>query len=214
MKKETFGNKEYIGEIYNSSGTSNTDKPIFQIKVNNTTYQTTKSTSNNTTTTNVSYEDEFRAKFDYAPGQYKVRIGFQGFSTFIDNENDPDNGKLVTYRSAENEFTVDMFWKISNTVNFAQIYKKINEDKTIQSISINTTDKFQNYMNTIRGTDASDTSQYMHFFIKNMVLHEAEHIPMFHPNVRIKIYSKAEDGSDTDVEAVGVRKVGAVIEYK
>lgn len=213
-KKETFGNKEYIGEIHNSSGTSNTDKPIFQIKVNNTTYQTTKSTSNNTTTTNVSYEDEFRAKFDYAPGQYKVRIGFQGFSTLIDNENDPDNGKLVTYRSAENEFTVDMFWKISNTVNFAQIYKKINEDKTIQSISINTTDKFQNYMNTIRGTDASDTSQYMHFFIKNMVLHEAEHIPMFHPNVRMKIYSKAEDGSDTDVEAVGVRKVGAVIEYK
>ena len=69
-------------------------------------------------------------------------------------------------------------------------------------------------MNTIRGTTPTDTNNYMHFFIKNMVLHEAEHIPLFHPNVRMKIYSKAADGSDTNVEAVGIRKIGAIIEYK
>ena len=72
-------------------------------------------------------------------------------------------------------------------------------------------------MNTIKGTTASDDSdydKYIHLLIKNMVLHEAEHIPMFHPNIRMKIYSKKSDGSDTDVEAIGIRKIGAVIEYK
>ena len=216
-KKETFGNKQYIGKIHNNTGTENNHRPIFQMKVNNTTYQSAESGSGDNITTNVSKDDGFGVKFDYAPGQYKVRIGFQGFSTLVDNANDTEHhNKLVTYRSAENEFTVDVFWKISNTVNFAQIYKKINEDKTIQSISIHTTEKFQDYMNTIRNTKKTDTtpSPYMHFFIKNIVLHEAEHIPMFHPNVRMKIYSKAADGSDTDVEAINVRKIGAVIEYK
>ena len=159
---------------------------------------------------------KFGVKFDYNPGQHKVKIGFAGYTTdTIKNPNDTvHNNKKITYRSAEVEFTVDMYWQISNTVNFAQIYKKINEDKEIKSISIHTTDKFQNYMNTIRGTTPTDTNNYMHFFIKNMVLHEAEHIPLFHPNVRMKIYSKAADGSDTNVEAVGIRKIGAIIEYK
>ena len=230
--KEILGNKQLVSKIY-AQGTNSQDGqetkgsqetqnsqeiyPILQFKVNDKIYSNPKTDENDHNADMYDATNQkFGVKFDYNPGQHKVKIGFAGYTTdTIKNPNDKiHNNKKVTYRSAEVEFTVDMYWKIANTVNFAQIYKKINEDKEIKSISIHTTDKFQNYMNTIRGTTPTDTNNYMHFFIKNMVLHEAEHIPLFHPNVRMKIYSKAADGSDTNVEAVGIRKIGAIIEYK
>ena len=224
--KEILGNKQLVSKIY-AQGTNSQDGqenqnsqeiyPILQFKINDKIYSNPKTDQDDHNADMYDATNQkFGVKFDYNPGQHKVKIGFAGYTTdTIKNPNDTvHHNKKITYRSAEVEFTVDMYWQISNTVNFAQIYKKINEDKEIKSISIHTTDKFQNYMNTIRGTTPTDTNNYMHFFIKNMVLHEAEHIPMFHPNVRMKIYSKAADGSDTNVEAVGIRKIGAIIEYK
>lgn len=212
---EVLGNKQLVTTMYkttteNNQTTTTSVKPTLQLK-------TLENVYSNASSNNAMYDSvnqQFGVKFDYNPGQYKVKIGFQGYTTdTINKSSDTEHhGKKVTYRSAEVEFTVDMYWVIENTVNFAQIYKKISEDKEIKSISIHTTEKFKDYMNTIKGTNA--TKKYMHFFIKNIVLHEAEHIPMFHPNVRMKIYSKAADGSDTNVEAVGIRKIGAVIEYK
>lgn len=219
--KEILGNKQLVTTIYHSTGANTQVKPIFQLKTDNAIYSNTYSSTSGSNHNNEMYDSsnqKFGVTFDYNPGQYKVKLGFQGYTTAqINNSSDTEhNGKTITYRSAEVEFTVNMYWVISNTVNFSQIYKKINEDETIKSVSIHTTNKFQDYMNTIRGTTKTDTtpSPTMHFFIKNMVLHEAEHIPMFHPNIRMKIYSKAADGSDTDVEAVGIRKIGTVIEYK
>ena len=218
--KETYGNKELMTSIYtdtaNNQGKSTTQiTPKLQMKVGTKTFSSVVDSTNVMSPEN---DTAFGVKFDYQPGQYKVKIGFQGYSVLVDNENDTTHhDKIVTYRSATNEFTVNMYWVISNVVNFAQIYKKINEDKEIKSISINTTDKFQDYINTIKGTtatDSNDYNKYIHLFIKNMVLYEAEHIPMLHPNTRMKIYSKKDDGSDTDGEAVAIRKIGAVIEYK
>lgn len=217
--KEVYGTKEFMTEVYtdvaNGNGQSETKiTPKFQVQIAGKTFS---SVSGNTNVMSIP-NDNFGFKFDYKPGQYQFKIGFQGYSVLVDNPSDTKHhGKIVTYRSASNAFNVNIYWVISNKISFAQIYKKINEDREIKSISINTTAKFQEYMNTIKGTTASsdtDYDKYIHLLIKNMVLHEAEHIPMFHPNVRMKIYSKKTDGSDTDVEAIGIRKIGAVIEYK
>lgn len=210
-QKETYGSRQYINTIYakptdNNTSSGTTTSPTLQIKVEDTTYETSVDNISN---------NDFGVKFDYDPGQYKIKVGFQGYSVLVNKSSDSEHhGKIVTYRSAEKEITLNMFWEISNTVNFAQVYKKINEDKQIQSVSIVATDKFKKYMNTVHGTVPTDTSAYMHIFIKDMVLHEAEHIPLFHPNVRMKIYSKANDGGDQSIDAVAIRKVGAVIEYK
>lgn len=210
-KTETYGTRDYIGRIkqYQSSSVSN-KTPTMQVKISNTNVNATYASSSGNTeymTMDSEHYGKYGMKIDYDPGQYKIKIGFQGYSVV-------DGDKLITYRSAQAECVVDIYWKISNTVKFAQVYKKISEDKEIKSISINTTDKFKTYMNTLRGTSASDASPFMHIFIKNMVLHEAEHIPLFHPNMRMKIYSKANDGNSKTFDAVGIRKVGAVIEYK
>ena len=222
-KKETYGNREYMGSIYKEiengdnvvfSGTGETSEndtaiPNVKIKVGSDAYITSATNYNST-------NNNYQVKFNYAPGQYKVKIGFQGYSVLVKKSSDTKHHqKLVTYRSATAEFTVNMYWNISNTVNFAQIYKKINEEQPIKSISIATTDKFRQYMNTIYETSSNDdTDAFMHIFIKNMVLHEAEHIPMFHPNIRMKIYSKKSDGLTSSTNAVGIRKVGTIIEYK
>lgn len=225
--KEVLGNKELVTEIYPSTGGSTKIKPVFLLKTGDSLYSNTYSATAGENHNDEMYDSEaqrFGVQFDYSPSQYKVKIGFKGYTTgkITATSDTEHNDKTVTYRSAEAEFTVDMYWVIKNTVNFSQIYKKINEEKNIKSVSIHTTNKFQDYMNTIRGTKKTDVlppsegiaAPCMHFFIKNMVLHEAEHIPLFHPNVRMKIYSKAADGSDTNVEAVGIRKIGAIIEYK
>lgn len=213
--------KEFVGKIYDSTG-KKTEAPRLQVQIEDklfNSYSTSTSGSTTTTTHLMNIDEtnigEYGIVCDYNPGQYKVKIGFQGFSVIVNNSSDTTHhGKLVTYHSAEAEFSINMYWRIKNTVNFAQIYKKINEEEEIKSISIETSPKFRSYMNTIRGTEKTKTDACMHLFFKNIVLHEATHIPMFHPNLRMKIYSKAQDGQDTNIEAVGIRKIGAVIEYK
>ena len=112
--------------------------------------------------------------------------------------------------------------------SFAQIYKKIDDDEIINSISISTTNKFRDYMSQVWGTvDSSgklvpldldkeaakgDAKHVLTLFIDNITLHEAEHIPLFHPNVRMKFYH-SNDKPD-DVDTYSLRKMGAVIEYR
>ena len=112
--------------------------------------------------------------------------------------------------------------------SFAQIYKKIDDDEIINSISISTTSKFRDYMSQVWGTvDSSgnlvpldldkeaakgDAKHVLTLFIDNITLHEAEHIPLFHPNVRMKFYH-SNDKPD-DVDTYSLRKMGAVIEYR
>lgn len=210
--KETYGTKSLIGKIRKDSDGKTKVIPDLQVQIDD---KVLSYTGDNPMAFDSTQIGRYGFILDYATGQYKIKIGFQGYSVIVDDSTDTEhNKKMVTYRSAETEFTVNMYWRMTNTVNFAQIFKKINEDTEIKSISIETSEKFGEYMNTVRGTKATDDSANMHIFIKDMTLYEAEHIPLLHPNVRMKIYSKAHDGQKTDVEAVGIRKVGAVIEYK
>lgn len=112
--------------------------------------------------------------------------------------------------------------------SFAQIYKKLNDDEVINSISISTTSKFRDYMAQVWGTadedgnitpldlDAEakkgDAKHVLTLFIDNITLHEAKHIPLFYPNVRMKFYHS--NNKPDDVDTYNLRKMGAVIEYR
>lgn len=116
----------------------------------------------------------------------------------------------------------------SERPSFAQIYKKLNDDEVINSISISTTSKFRDYMSQVWGTQNEDgtvtpldldkeakngdAKHVLTLFIDNITLHEAKHIPLFYPNVRMKFYH-SNDKPD-DVDTYNLRKIGAVIEYR
>lgn len=92
-------------------------------------------------------------------------------------------------------------------VKFAQIFKKINEDISIKSISIRATTRFKNYMKEIR---AKSNSGYISLYIGKIVLYKAETIPIFHKNMRFKIYNNDEhNGTNAQL-----RKVGCILEYR
>lgn len=98
-------------------------------------------------------------------------------------------------------------------VNFSQIFKRINDEFNIKSISLSTTDNFRKYMNKIRGTDTTtDADAAITIFVKNMVLHEADTIPLFHPNIRMKIYGDS-DTDDDKLDSPSIRKIGSIIQY-
>ena len=98
-------------------------------------------------------------------------------------------------------------------VNFSQIFKRINDEFNIKSISLSTTDNFRKYMNKIRGTDTTtDADAAITIFVKNMVLHEADTIPLFHPNIRMKIYGDSDTDNDK-LDSPSIRKIGSIIQY-
>ena len=101
--------------------------------------------------------------------------------------------------------------------NFIQYNKRkeerINDEFNIKSISLSTTDNFRKYMNKIRGTDTTtDADAAITIFVKNMVLHEADTIPLFHPNIRMKIYGDS-DTDDDKLDSPSIRKIGSIIQY-
>jgi len=112
--------------------------------------------------------------------------------------------------------------------SFAQIYKKLKDDDVINSISISTTSKFRDYMSQVWGTPDGDNNivpldldkeakngdakHVLTLFIDNITLHEAKHIPLFYPNVRMKFYHS--NNKPDDVDTYNLRKMGAVIEYR
>lgn len=118
--------------------------------------------------------------------------------------------------------------KNSERPSFAQIYKKLNDDEVINSISISTTSKFRDYMSQVWATENEDGSftpldldaearngdakHVLTLFIDNVTLHEAKHIPLFYPNVRMKFYHS--NNRPDDVDTYNLRKIGAVIEYR
>ena len=99
-------------------------------------------------------------------------------------------------------------------VNFSQVYRKLNTDETIKSISLETTEKFRDFMRTIHGEveEVEDMKKTLNVYIKNIMLYEAETMPIFHPNIRMKIYNKPR-GEET-LDSPGVRKIGAVLTYR
>lgn len=147
-------------------------------------------------------------------------------------QNDDSSEVTLTYYEdiIRPETNAEWMARVQNSErpSFAQIYKKLNDDEVINSISISTTSKFRDYMSQVWGTQNEDgtvtpldldkeakngdAKHVLTLFIDNITLHEAKHIPLFYPNVRMKFYH-SNDKPD-DVDTYNLRKIGAVIEYR
>ena len=95
-------------------------------------------------------------------------------------------------------------------VNLSQAYKKIkNLDVEVGSISLSCTENFKPYMTKL--TENTNTNAYMFLYIGKIVLYKAETIPIFHKNLRFKIYNQ---DSDSPAGAPSIRKIGVVLDYQ
>ena len=93
-------------------------------------------------------------------------------------------------------------------VKFSQIFTKVREDVKIRSISIRAATRFKSYMKKIR---VNSESEKISLYVGKIVLYKAESIPIFHKNMRFKLYNNNMNNSNT---SAFVRKVGCVLEYK
>ena len=184
--------------------------------------------------------------FSYNFGSYQDTYTYDVESgTYITNDTNTQRNPSISYSTNDNTATVTIKYyediiraetnsewlsrvKKNERPSFAQIYKKLNDDEIINSISISTTNKFRDYMSQVWGTvnedgsvtpldlDAEakngDAKHVLTLFIDNITLHEAKHIPLFYPNVRMKFYHSSD--RPDDIDTYNLRKIGAVIEYR
>ena len=113
-----------------------------------------------------------------------------------------------------------------DSINLSQIFKKIEKDASIKSISIKAT---KNCHTTLCGDGANnkpiiDTETggkaKLNLFIGKIVLYKAETIPFFHRRMRYKLYT-VNDGEivylkdrEIDKKDIAIRKIGIVADYK
>jgi hypothetical protein len=96
---------------------------------------------------------------------------------------------------------------VNDLVKFTQIYKKINKNHLIKSLSISTGPTFRFKLDKLLGnTNSGKITLYM----KDIMLYEASTMPILHKNIRAKIYSKSEGGS---FNLPTLRKFGVVATY-
>ena len=105
-------------------------------------------------------------------------------------------------------------------IELCQIFKKINSDKQIKSISITTTKHFTNFMSQMLESTANGSRTMLDLFLGKIVLYKAKTIPIFQNKIRFKFYSAT--GNDIDhfsnsadiIDNIQIRKIGAVLDYK
>lgn len=99
-------------------------------------------------------------------------------------------------------------------VNFSQVYKKVkNLDTEVGSISISCTENFKAFMTKlgVKNKATAPNDPIMFLYIGKIVLYKAKTIPIFHKNIRYKIYNQ---DSGNAAGAPSVRKIGAVLNYQ
>ena len=100
-------------------------------------------------------------------------------------------------------------------INLTQVFKKINSDKNIKSISFVATNQYSNLIDQT----VSSTKPRVNLFIGKIVLYKAETIPMVHKRIRFKLYSSKngeilfEKDKKMSNDSIGIRKIGAVLDY-
>jgi len=183
-------------------------------------------------------------EFSYIFGSYNDQYIYDPATDSYVSNNNPRNPEITYVQNDDSsevtltyyedvirpETNAEWMARVQNSErpSFAQIYKKLNDDEVINSISISTTSKFRDYMSQVWGTQNEDgtvtpldldkeakngdAKHVLTLFIDNITLHEAKHIPLFYPNVRMKFYH-SNDKPD-DVDTYNLRKIGAVIEYR
>ena len=78
------------------------------------------------------------------------------------------------------------------------------------------TNKFRNYAGQLKNVTSSNTAGTLgadiSIYIGNIVLYEAESFPLLYPMMRMKFY--LDEANSSDLDNIGIRKVGAVIQYQ
>lgn len=95
-------------------------------------------------------------------------------------------------------------------VNLSQAFKKIkNVETEVKSISISCTSNFKNFMYKLK--ENPSTTDAIHIYIGKITLYKAETIPIFHKNIRYKVYNQS---TSDNADAPTLRKIGAVLNYQ
>lgn len=102
-------------------------------------------------------------------------------------------------------------------INLSQVVKKIKTTEKFDKIALYVTNRFKNYAYKLKtsgnksGGDL-DLGNTISLFIGNIVLYKAESFPMLYPLMRMKFY--LDEVNEVTADQIGVRKIGAVIQYK
>lgn len=103
-----------------------------------------------------------------------------------------------------------------NKINLVQIIKKIKTTEKFDKIVLYATNKFRNYAGQLKNVTESNTEGTLgsdiSIYIGKIMLYEAESFPLLHPMMRMKFY--LDEANSSDLDKIGIRKVGAVIQYK
>ena len=109
---------------------------------------------------------------------------------------------------------IDGEW--TGKINLSQVFKKIDSEEKVQSISISAAGQFWTFVE--KTTDKRKPA--INLFLGKIVLYRARTIPIYHNKLRFKFYSTTDgkidytdDGDFADENEIEIRKIGAVLDY-
>ena len=101
-------------------------------------------------------------------------------------------------------------------INLSQIFKRIDSDEQVQSVSISASRQFWERVEETIDED----KPAINLFLGKIVLYRARTIPIYHNKLRFKFYSTTDgkidyvdEGSFADENEIKIRKIGAVLDY-
>lgn len=100
-----------------------------------------------------------------------------------------------------------------NKINLVSIFKKLKTTDRFDKIVLHATNRFKNYAKLLKtsstGTNLGDT---ISLYVGNISLYRANSLPLVYPYFRTKIYLDGADSISRD--QIGIRKLGAIIQYQ
>lgn len=101
----------------------------------------------------------------------------------------------------------------NDQINLCQIIKKIKTDERFDKIVLVSTNRFRNYGDKLKTlNDANDLGTVIKLFIGKIELYRANSFPLLYPYMRMKFY--LDEADEVARDQIGVRKIGAVIQYR
>lgn len=101
----------------------------------------------------------------------------------------------------------------NDKINTCQIVKKINTNERFDKIVLVSTNRFRNYGDKLKTNEANESlGNVIKLFIKDIVLYRADSFPLLYPSMRMKFY--LDEADEVSRDQIGIRKIGAVIQYQ
>lgn len=101
-------------------------------------------------------------------------------------------------------------------VNLVQIIKKIKTTERFDKICLVATPKWMEYSGKLKNVTTEHPEgtlgEYITLYVGNIRLYRAKTMPFFYPYMRMKFY--LDDADEVSREKIGIRKIGAIIQYQ